>query len=409
MKKGIFDFNRAEWLIVMVVALGYFVDAYDLLVFSAVRKPSLLSLGVAESDTMRVGLSLLNWQLIGLVLGGLLWGMLADKFGRRSILFISILTYSLANMANATVTTVDNYILLRIIAGIGLAGELGVGISLITENIPKEKRTIATTIVSVFGMLGAGSGGISALFLSWKMCYVVGGIVGLALLVLRISLKESVMFKKIASTNISKGNVLKILTTPKLLFAYFFCTLAGGITFVTIGLFIQNTPEFGKQFSIMPIPTGAWAIIFFYLGAAPAEVLAGIISRKLKSRKKPMYLFYGITTLSVLFFCLIKPVTIEGFYFRCSLLGLGLGYWTLLITTSAELFGINIRATAATSIPNIARAWSIPFTLVFTSYLKPSLGLINGALVVGLFALFLSIFSVMMLKETFENNTDFTN
>jgi putative MFS transporter len=408
MKNGLFNFNRREWLTIIIVAFGYFVDAYDLLVFSAVRKASLMAVGVPEASTMNVGLSLLNLQLIGLVIGGVLWGILSDKFGRRSILFVSILTYSLANLANAFVTSVDTYEILRIIAGIGLAGELGVGISLITENIPKEKRTYATTLVSAFGMLGAATGGFNALHFSWELCYIIGGIAGIALLILRISLKESVMFQRLPS-KIKKGDIFKIFSTPRLLFTYFFCTLAGGITFVTIGLFIQNTPEFGKAFNLNPAPTGALAIIFFYLGAAPSEIFAGLISKRLKSRKKPMYLFYGITIASVLIYCLVKPTSIAGFYFHCTLLGLGLGYWTLLITTSSEQFGTNIRATAATSIPNIARAWSIPFTFLFTSFLKPSLGLVAGGLTVGIFALILSILSVMMLKETFEIDAEFTD
>ncbi len=398
-----FNFRRAEWLIVLAVALGYFVDAYDIIVFSAVRIASLRELGVPENQLLNVGLSLLNWQLIGLVIGGLFWGVLADKFGRTTILFGSIITYSLANLANGWVSSVDMYLWLRIIAGIGLAGELGVGISLISESLPKEKRTYATTIVSVFGLFGAFAGGLVSLFFAWKTCYFIGGVAGLFLLVLRFNVYESNIFLKEKEKNATRGNILIILRNPKLLATYFFCTLAGGATFILIGLFIQNVPEFAAAYGLTGAKA-AYAIIFFYLGGAPAEICAGLLSKKIKSRKKPMYLFFLVALIGMFIFCYIKPNSVAQLYGHCAILGLGIAYWTLLITTSAEQFPTNIRATAATSIPNFARAWSIPFNFLFKDYLKPVLGLLNGAFAVGALTIVFAIISVAMLKETFEND-----
>jgi MFS family permease len=407
MKNELFNFNRNEWLIVIVVALGYYFDAFDIILFSALRKPSLLELGVAESDVMNIGLTLLNWQLIGLVVGGLLFGVLADKFGRRNTLFFSILLYSLANLANAYVPSVEVYGWLRFLAGVGLAGELGVGIALITENIPREKRTYATTIVSMFGMLGAISGGVAALNFHWKTCYLIGFAAGMLLLFLRIGTKESVLFKEVSKQiGIKRGSLVQLFTTPRLLWTFLICTLAGGTLFTTVALFIQNTPEFGAAFGVTPAVTGAMAVVCYYCGAAPSEIFAGLFSKRWKSRKKPMYLFYAIQLFAIIFFCINLGTSPSLFYFKCWLLGFSLGYWTLLITTSAEQFGTNIRGTAATAIPNFARGWSIPFTLLFKA-IKPEFGLISSGLIVGLSIVILAILSASQLKETFENDANF--
>jgi len=408
MVKRLNYFLPAELLIVIVVALGYFVDAYDLLVFSAVRSASLNDLGVLSTDSMNVGLNLLNWQLTGLFLGGLLWGILADKIGRRNILFVSIAIYSIANLSNAFVSNLDQYAFLRFLAGLGLAGELGVGITLITENVDKNKRTVATTIVSVFGMLGATCGGYFATIFHWKLCFILGGLGGILLLLLRFKIDESKLFNKIKNeSKVVKGNLLTIITNPRLLKTYLLCTLAGSVTFVLIGLFIQNTPEFGKLFGLDPLPVGGIAIIYFYLGAALAEILAGLLSKKMKKRKTPMYIFYGVAIAAMLIFAISKPSTLGAFYLSFSVLGLGIGYWTLLITTAAEQFGTNIRATAATSIPNVARSWSIPFSLLFTHFFEEQFGLLNGAVVIGIIAALVSALSVAMLKDNFEIDANF--
>lgn len=405
MKTYSLNFTKAEWFTVIAVALGYYFDAYDLLIFSSVRKISLIELGIKEADTLNIGLKLLNWQLVGLVLGGVLWGVLADKFGRRAILFGSIITYSLANIANSMVTSVEMYTWLRFIAGIGLAGELGVGISLITENIPKEKRTYATTIVSFFGMLGAASGGLAGTMFSWQICYLIGGIAGFFLLILRLGIKESDLYIKIQSDrSINKGNILTILKHPKLLITYILCTLAGSSSFLFIGMFIQSTPEFGKEFGIS-ISAGI-ALVWYYVGSAVSELCAGIMSKAMKLRKSPMYIFYAISLLAVVIFCLDKPKDSEEYYLHCAFLGFGLGYWTLLITSSAEQFGTNIRATAATSIPNVARAWNIPFTTLFKNKI-PQLGLISSAFFVGIIVISCAIISLSFLKETFETDANF--
>ena len=404
MKNQTWNFTKQEILTVLVVALGYFIDAYDLLIFSAVRKVSLMDLGVAETDTLNIGISLLNFQLIGLMIGGVLWGILADKFGRKTILFSSILIYSISNIANSYISSVDMYYWLRFIAGIGLAGELGVGISLITENIAKERRTVSTTVVSFFGMLGAATGGWLGSVFHWQTCFLIGGFAGFLLLLLRLNVEESHMYLGIKDSKVKKGNILLILKNPKSLITYFFCTLAGSSSFLFIGMFIQSTPEFGKIFNISV--TAGVALVWYYVGASISEVIAGILSKLLKERKAPIYIFYAISLLAIVIFCVHTPSSPRIYYIHCSLLGFGLGWWSMLITLSAELFGVNTRATAATSIPTFARAWNIPFTSVFKNNI-PKLGILNSAFAVGVIVIALAIISATTIKETFENEANF--
>lgn len=406
MENQSWKFTKREALTVLVVALGYYVDAYDLLVMSAVRKSSLISLGIPESETLNIGLSLLNYQLVGLMIGGVIWGIIADKYGRRRALFGSILLYSFANIANSFVTSVDMYYLLRLIAGFGLAGELGVGISLITESVSKEKRTISTAIVSFFGMLGAATGGWFGTLFDWHNCFLIGGLAGLFLLLLRLQIRESVLFNEIKIKNISKGNLWTIIKNPKMLLTYFFCTLSGASSFLFIGMFIQSTPEFGKIFDVNIL--AGTALIWYYLGASISEIIAGVMSKVLKERKATIYIFYSVSLLAVTNFCIGTPQSSYAFYLNCLFLGFGLGWWSQLITLSAELFGTNIRATAATSIPTFARAWNIPLSNLFKQNIS-SLGIVNSAFGVGILTIALAMISITMVKETFENDANFVN
>ena len=391
------------WLLIVVVALGYCVDAYDLLVFSAVRNSSLTAIGIGHEELGNVGLSLLNWQLTGLVIGGFLWGILADKFGRKSIFFFSIVLYSFSNIANIFVPNLNTYILLRFLAGIGLAGELGVGISLITENIPAFLRTYATTIVAVLGVIGAALGGVAALAFSWKACYLIGGCAGLVLLLLRLRVQESTLFIQLKAHHTTRGNPLDYVKQPKMLLALILCTVAGSATFVCVALFIQGAPDMGQYFGVKP--TGANAVICFYAGAIPAIIVAGLMSKRMKSRKKPMLVSYLFLIAAIVFYIKAPTAGLSMFYLKCFLLGAGTGYWPLLVTVSAEHFKTTIRATSATSIPNIARAWSIPFTLFFKAYKTPE-NFVDTALYLGLMAVLLSLIASLFLKETFEIQAD---
>ncbi|MGB4820732.1 MAG: MFS transporter, partial [Saprospiraceae bacterium] len=233
-------------MIVIVAALGYFVDIYDLILFGIVKDPSLRDLGVADGDMFSVGSYLLNMQMIGMLLGGIVWGIMGDKKGRLSTLFLTILMYSLANIANGFVQTVEQYAWVRFIAGLGLAGELGVGITLVSEVMTKERRGMGASIVSGIGIIGAVLGFLVADAFDWRIAYYVGGGLGLALLVLRISVYESGMFHRAKEENVKRGDFLSLFTDSKRFLKYLLCILAGVPVWYAISQLAINASAYAK-------------------------------------------------------------------------------------------------------------------------------------------------------------------
>jgi MFS family permease len=400
--------SKRDKLVIAVVALGYFVDVYDILLFSIVRTKSLNAIGITDPHMLTdIGLSLLNWQLFGMLVGGIAWGIIADKFGRRSILFGSIILYSLATFGNAFVTNVDQYTIMRFIAGLGLAGELGVGIALIAETVPKNMRTISTTIVASFGMLGGVAAAFIAGKMNWQTSYMVGGLMGLILFIFRFNVPDSVLFAKMSKGGVSRGNFFKLLATGKSLKKYLLSIFAGAPTYVFAGLFITLSPEYGKALGLENAPSAGTAVIYFYIFLTVFDMLSGLISKYLKSRKKVLYLFLLFQSITVIIFLYIPLNSASDFYFRCGLVGGSLGFWTIIVTNAAEQFGTNLRATVSSSVPNLARAIAIPFILLFKE-IKPSMGIVSaGAAIAGL-SILIAFVSVVMLKERFENDLDFT-
>lgn len=406
MKGSIFNFNKSEWLVVIIVSLGYFVDVYDILLFSAVRRPSLIAIGVADADLANIGLSLLNWQLFGMLVGGLVWGIIADKKGRRSVLFGSIIAYSVATFCNAFVSSVDMYKAMRFIAGFGLAGELGVGIALVTEVVGKAKRTYATTIVATFGMLGGVLAAFIAAKMHWQTSYFVGGVMGIALLVFRFTIADSELFKKVYTSSVGKGNLLQLFGRPQQLKKYLFCILVGAPTYVFAGIFITLSPEFGKAFGLQTPPSAATALIYFYISLTLFDALSGLLSKALRSRKKVLNIFLLLQMLSIFVYLFIPIKSELDFYIRCGLIGASLGYWTVLITNAAEQFGTNLRATVSTSVPNFARGLQIPFSFLFKG-LAVSMGIVYAGAVVGVSSVIVGMLAVFFLKDKFENDADY--
>jgi len=391
---------------VLVAALGYFVDIYDLLLFSIIRVDSLKGLGLTKALIDTQGKAIISYQMYGLLIGGIIWGMLGDKKGRLSVLFGSILLYSLANIANGMVQNVTQYAICRFIAGIGLAGELGAGITLVSELIPKEKRGIATSLVAGIGLSGAIVAYFIKVSFSWRVCYFIGGGLGFILLLLRISVFESGMFKSIENTDISKGNFLMFFSNGKRFKKYLLSILIGLPTWYVIGVLITFSKEFGEQFNIKePIEPGK-AVMLAYVAIAVGDLLIGFVSNWLKSRKKALYIFYIITIIGlVLYFCQYNG-TATGMYLICMLLGFGTGFWAIFVTMAAEHFGTNLRATAATTVPNMVRG-SLPLIIILFQTLKPSLGYINAAAATGIVVMVISTISVVMTEETFGKDLDF--
>ncbi|WP_342088800.1 MFS transporter [Dyadobacter sp. OTU695] len=390
---------------VIVAALGYLVDMYDLFLFSVVRVPSLKALNVADDQLLTEGINLLNYQMAGMLIGGVLWGIIADKRGRLSVLFGSIIMYSLANIGNGFVTSLDQYALLRFIAGVGLAGELGAGITLVTEVLPKEIRGYGTTLVATLGVLGAILAYFVADLFAWRISYFVGGGMGLLLLVLRFNVFESGMFKHAKERSVDRGNILMILTNGKRLGKYLMAILVGLPIWFVVGILITFSPEFGAAKGIEGINAGK-AVMLAFSGQVGGDIVSGLLSQYMRSRKKVIRLFIVLSLAMVIGYLLIPMQDLFSFYLLCTLLGFCNGYWTLFITIAAELFGTNLRATVATTVPNFVRGATIPLAALFVSF-KPDLGVIQSGLVIGIATSLVALLALYFLEETFTKDMDF--
>jgi MFS family permease len=397
--------SKAKMLIA-VAALGYFVDVYDLILFSVVRNPSLKSLGLQGGELLNQGLNLMNVQMGGMLIGGILWGIYGDKKGRKSVLFGSILLYSLANALNGLVTDLNTYAILRFIAGIGLAGELGAGITLVNETLPPSKRGIGTLIIAGVGAAGAVFAPIIAGLSSdpewWRSCYFIGGGMGLALLLLRLGTFESSMYSHM-DAGVQKGNFFQLFSSAKRFKKYLYCILMGLPIWYIIGILVFSAPEILKG----KVNAGD-AIMFCYLGLAIGDFASGALSQWLKSRGKAVltYLFIAVV-LCVYYLFGITEVSNAQAKLIITLLGFFGGYWAVFLTYSSEQFGTNVRMTVTTTVPNFVRGALIPISLLF-KYLIPANGLIHAAAYVGILCFALAIFAVSQLKETFGKSLDYT-
>jgi MFS family permease len=391
---------------VIVAALGYFVDIYDLILFSVVRIQSLKAVGVPADKMDTWGLLPLNTQMAGMLIGGLIWGILGDKKGRLSVLFGSILLYSLANIANGFATDLTQYAVLRFVAGIGLAGELGAGITLVAEVLPKEIRGYGTTLVGGIGMLGAVLAYYISEHFDWRTCYFIGGGLGLLLLLLRVSVFESGLFREAQHSQVERGNFLMLLNQQDRFRRYLNCILIGLPTWFVVGILITLSPEFSKVLNFPEIAVSGKAVMFCYLGLAVGDIGTGILSQWLKSRKKVVFIcvIFALIATGIYLTAPFKSMTF--FYFNCFALGLGMGYWALFVTIGAEQFGTNLRATVATTVPNFARGALVLITLVFQSA-KANFGLINGALLVGIATMLIALLALRFIDETFTKDLNY--
>ncbi|HEX6223332.1 MAG TPA: MFS transporter [Chryseolinea sp.] len=391
---------------VIVAALGYFVDIYDLLLFSIVRRTSLIALGVVESDLLAVGEHLLRIQMAGLLIGGLIWGIMGDKLGRLSVLFGSILLYSLANIANGFVTSVDQYAWLRFIAGIGLAGELGAGITLVSEILPARIRGYGTAIIASVGLFGAVAANAISKIFDWQTSYFIGGGLGLLLLIARISVFESGMFLKTKEKGVKRGNFFQLFTKRSRFLKFMGCVFIGLPLWYAIGILITFSPEFAKELGIRNAVSAGDAVMYSYIGLAIGDLLTGVSSQLVKSRKKILKLFLLITLGFIVLYLFIPIKTAGFFYFVCFCLGTGVGYWALFVTIAAEQFGTNLRATTATTVPNFIRGTVIPLTLAFEA-LRGPLGIIYAALLIGVLTIIIAFIAMQFIDETYGRDLNF--
>jgi putative MFS transporter len=397
--------NRVIISAILVSALGYFVDLYDVYIFNVVRVQSLTSLGITQNNLLGVGISIMNWTFAGMILGGIFWGVLGDKKGRLKVLFGSIIIYSLATLANAFIQDVTQYKICRLIAGFGLAGELGAGVTLVCELMKPAKRGYGPVLIAAMGLYGIVLGSYISNHFYWRTAYIIGSCMGGVLLVLRISVSESPLFKKaLESVSNRRGNILLIFTRRRLFSRYLKLILIGLPMYLIVGIMVTAAPEFGRKFGMKEIPSAATAIAVYFICTSTMEIFSGFMSQLLKSRKKAILMILFVQLVSVIWFLYIPPRSLIGFYARCMFIGTS--YWPVLMTTVSEQFGTDLRATATTSIPNFIRGLFIPVSFLF-QFLVPSLGLVNAAGVVAITAIIISIAVVLNIPESFGRHLDY--
>lgn len=393
-------------LIIILASFGYFVDIYDLVIFSIVRVKSFTEIGIKEAEMLSNTQFVLNMQMAGLLLGGIFWGIIGDKLGRVKVLFGSILIYSLANIANAFVQNIEMYAWIRLIAGIGLAGELGAGITLISETMSKEKRGYGTMIVATTGVLGAVAAFYILEISTWRNAYIIGGILGLVLLIFRMGTFESKMFKNAENSEISRGNLLMLFNSKERFLRFLKVILVGAPIWFLVGILITLAPEFGKVLhSTEPLSAGK-GILYCYIGISLGDLMAGLLAQILKSRLKTVFIFQILIIIFASIYLNSENLTPEKFNILAFFIGIGTGYWATFATIAAEQFGTNIRATVATSAPNFVRGLLIPITLFF-NYIASLSNLISAAYIMLFILCGLAFISIFTLKETFSKDLDY--
>lgn len=402
------DLRETLNITVVVAALGYFVDLFDIALFGIVRVSSLKDLGYTEpADLLSHGVSIYNWGMVGMMMGGLLWGILADKFGRLSVLFGSIILYSLGTIANAFVWDAQSYAICRFVIGIGLAGELGAAITLVSESLPTRLRGIGTTIVAGIGLSGSVAAALIGQYFHWQTTYIIGGAMGLLLLATRFKMMESKMFEKqtTAHAKIQRGNVLMLLKRERF-FRYLRCILVGSPIYFITGILFTFSPELTAGLGITGAVSAGTAILCGTIGLSLGDFSSGVISHLLKSRRKSILISLTVACASMFYYLTVRDISPTAIYAICFLLGLAAGYWAVLVTVAAEQFGTNIRGTVATTVPNFVRGSAVFATLAFSN-LKNVMTLPNAALVVGSVCFALAFISLYLMEETFSKDLNF--
>ena len=395
---------------VIVAALGYFVDIYDLLLFTIVKTPSMRGLGATDLTILADSTRVINWQMTGLLLGGIIWGVLGDKKGRLSVLFGSIILYSVANFVTGFIETVNQYATCRFVAGLGLAGELGAGITLVSELLPKKLRGVGTSLVAGIGLFGA----VAAYFTfqltqDWRLCYKIGGGLGIMLLFLRVKVAESGMYSQVKAQHVSRGNFFMFFKNAQRFKKYLCAILIGLPTWYVIGILVNQSDRFAeKMFGSKTIDSGR-SIMFAYLGIAFGDIIIGLISQYFQSRKKALLLFYSLTILSLLFFFSSYNNSNTTMYAVCTALGFSTGFWAIFVTMGAEQFGTNLRATAATTIPNMVRGALPLINLMFFNLFQKNWewSLINSGIVTGIITIAITFIAFYFTEETFHKDLNF--
>ncbi|MCO5259790.1 MAG: MFS transporter [Crocinitomicaceae bacterium] len=398
--------KRNTWLIILVASLGYFVDIYDLVVFSIVRIQSFKDIGISEELMRTNGEYVLNMQMAGLLIGGIIWGVIGDKFGRIKVLFGSILLYSIANILNAFVYDIHLYAFIRFFAGLGLAGELGAGVTLVNENMHKDKRGYGTMIIATVGVLGAVAAFYVAEHFSWRNTYIVGGGLGIVLLILRLGTFESGMFQRTMDSSVPKGKISMLFNNKERFWKYIYCLLIGLPLWYVIGILITQAPEFGKVLGARETLSAGKGILFSYIGISIGDLLAGLFAQITKSRRLTVFIFQVSTLFATTWYLSSYNITAELFNWIAFFLGLSVGYWATFVTIASEQFGTNLRSTVTTTAPNFARGSLILSTFLFELFVHFT-SLISAAYIMIFLLTAVSLFAISKLKESFNKDLDY--
>ncbi|HVW29405.1 MAG TPA: MFS transporter [Polyangiaceae bacterium] len=394
------------WLTVLVAALGYFVDIYDLILFLVVRVKSLRGIGVPADQVLDRGVLLLNMQMIGMLAGGVLWGVLGDRRGRLSVLLGSIFLYSTANVANGFVQTVEQYAVLRFLAGVGLAGELGAGVTLVSEIMSREGRGWGTTAIAGIGLFGAIVAALVGGVTRWQTAYFIGGGLGFGLLALRAAVYESKMFLGMRDSNVTSGNFFMLFATRERLRRYLAVIFVGAPIWFCLSVLVALSPELSKALGLATPPDPGKAVLIFYSGACAGDLASGALCQLLRSRKKVLGIFIALTAAAMAAYFVVAGRSLSSLYVCCGLLGVATGYWAVFVTVAAEHFGTNLRATTTTTAPNFVRGSVVPMTIVFQA-LRPPLGDVASAALVGAAAVVIAAIALANLEETFGRDLDY--
>ena len=396
---------------VVVAALGYFVDVYDLILFLIIGKKSLAELypeWVGQPILIEKFQHLLDVQMIGMLIGGIAWGIIGDKKGRLAVLFGSIILYSLANLINAFASDMTTYAVLRFIAGFGLAGELGAGVCLVAELMDRNRRGLGAMIVASVGVLGAVAAALVAQFISWQTSYIIGGALGLGLLFLRMGIFESGMFQKAHDLQIRQGNFLMMFATGERFMRFLKTILLGLPTWFVIGLLVARAPEIAKTLRVDGDIAQNICILLAYTGLVLGDIASCTASQYLRSRKKAFLLFYAICTLTIFAYLNLYNVSSTIFYSAIFMLGFSVGFWALFVTNASEQFGTNLRATSSISVPNFARGSLVPIAWIYKETMTANGGdMLASFAWVGGGIMLITVITLYFVKETFAKDLDF--
>jgi putative MFS transporter len=403
--------QKGVTLLIIVAALGYFVDVFDLLLFGMVRISSLRDLGIAEAELESIGLKLDNLQMIGMLLGGLIWGIIGDKKGRLSVLFGSILMYSIANILNAYIENTTQYAILRVVAGFGLAGELGAGITLVNESLSKEKRGIATAFVAGFGVIGAVLGCLLVLWVKdWRTCYLIGGLMGVFLLFLRISVYESGMYQNAKMKSHQLGDFRLLIRNKETFVKYLSIILIAVPIWYIVQLYSKYAPELAEAIGLHVSnkkDVAIYAIMAVYSGLTLGDVSCGLFSNYIKSRKKAILSYLILLIFTIIIFWQIAHISFTIFYIMIFLLGFGIGYWAVFMSTASESFGINIRSTVTNTAPNFVRGFVVIINSLYIFFKNQTGSTMYANILVGIICIGLALFAWTKIEETFGKDLDY--